>query len=105
MASHTSVQHSPVVYRRKAQEWSRWLGRRGQVVASTVIRVAPPELASSAPYSYAVVAVDGQQLELMGVDHQEFMTGDSVELVLRRLGEPDEAGLIPYGLKIQKVTS
>lgn len=93
----------PIEYWRQAKKWHDWVGKTGQVVVSTVIRVAPPELADQTPYSFVLVDFDGQKKELMGVGHDTFQPGDRVKCVLRKLGQPSPDGIVPYGLKVEKL--
>jgi hypothetical protein len=45
-----------------------------------------------------------EKIECMGVDHQHIQPGDEVVCVLRRLYVPNEEELIPYGIKVKKVS-
>lgn len=95
--------HKPAAYWRANTQWQKWLGKRGTVVASTVVHVAPPHLSAFVPYTYAIVDVEGERREYMGADHQLLQAGDEVECVLRRMCVPGEKELIPYGIKVAKV--
>lgn len=94
---------TPTQYWRAAQRWQHHLGQIGTVVASTIIRVAPPELAPQTPYSFLIVQLDSEKIEVMGVDHETFQPGDQVQLVLRKLGQPSDSSVIAYGLKAKKI--
>lgn len=91
----------PAEYWRASQEWSKYLGKTGTVLASTVIRVASPELASSTPYSYVLVDLGTEKKELMGVGNDVFEPGATVRCVLRKLAKPSSTGIIRYGLKVE----
>ncbi len=91
-------------YWRNNKHWSAELGRRGTVLASSFIRVAPAGLESFVPYSLAIVEFDtGERNELMGVPGQELQPGDQVQCVWRRTSTPDKQGIIAYGIKVIKV--
>ncbi|MCD8484379.1 OB-fold domain-containing protein [Candidatus Woesebacteria bacterium] len=91
-------------YWRDRREWSRWLGRKGTVVASTLIHVAPPELAYGAPYPYVLVDFGSEKRSFLGTGHTSFLVGEIVECVWRRMGTPDATGIIPYGIKVQRLS-
>lgn len=93
----------PALYKRKVDEWKQWVGKRGVVVVSTVINVAPPAQDRFKPYSYVLVSFGEERHEFMGAGHEEFDVGDKVECVLRRSDAIDERGLIGYGIKVKKV--
>jgi uncharacterized OB-fold protein len=89
---------------RQNKDWPNRLGQIGKVIASTFIRVAPEGREAFAPYSFVLVELENcERLELMGVPGEELQTGDQVKLVLRRIEEPDESGVIAYGLKAEKI--
>ncbi len=93
----------PQTYWRRNKSWSLYLGQTGKVVAATFIRVAPQGYEIFAPYSFVIVELDGgERIELMGTPGEELQIGDQVELVLRRVEEPDQSGVIAYGLKAAK---
>lgn len=39
----------------------------------------------------------------MGTGSDQFEIGEKVQLVLRKLAQPDSAGIIHYGIKAQKL--
>jgi uncharacterized OB-fold protein len=78
------------------------LGKSGQVIAATYVRVAAPAQAPFVPYSYVLVEIEGQKYELMGTGHDELQPGDAVVCVWRKLAQPDNKELIEYGIKVQK---
>lgn len=94
----------PAAYWRQSQHWSKWLGKRGAVIASTMIHVADTDRADLTPYAYAIVQFDDTRVELMGAGNQPICPGDIVECCLRKLAIPDNKGVIPYGIKVKKVT-
>lgn len=96
---------SPPGYWRDRREWSTWLGRKGTVVGSTCIQVSSPELAYLTPYPYVLVDFGSERRAFMGTGHTSFLVGEIVECVWRRMGSVDAAGIIPYGIKVQRLAS
>jgi len=94
----------PAAYWRTSQSWSEWLGKRGQVLEVTAIRVAVPELANWTPIDYALVDFNGARRSFMVAGQEKVVSGDEVKCVLRKLSPSDEAGIIRYGIKIQKLS-
>ncbi len=93
----------PAQYWRANKEWSKWIGRKGRVIAATLVHVSSPELASITPYSYVIVDFGKEKHEFMGVDHEVLAIDDEVECVLRKCGTPTAQSLIPYGIKVRKL--
>jgi len=90
-------------YKRQNQDWAKYLGKTGVVLASTYIRVAAADLSSAAPYSYVLVDLGEDKKELMGAGHELLQIGDKVQCVLRKISVDGTAGLIEYGIKVQKI--
>lgn len=95
----------PAQYWRQNKEWSKWLGRKGKVVASTMVRVAAPDRSLFTPYSYVIVEFGKERHEFMGASNDELVIGDVVECVLRKIGTSEKHELIQYGIKVAKVSS
>jgi len=93
----------PAEYWRNNIEWSKWIGREGQVVATTMIRVPPSTLQKMAPYTFSLIKFDDECKELMGVDDEILEIGDRVKCVFRRIADTDGRGVIMYGVKVKKV--
>lgn len=93
----------PAPYWRHNKAWSEWLGRQGEVIAVTHMQVAVPELSDWTPLSYALVDFGEERHEFLVAGQDSLHSGDRVECVLRKLAQPDETGVIPYGIKVQKV--
>lgn len=88
-------------YWRASKEWARWMNRQGVVIAATTIRVAPVGLESLVPYCLVLVEFEnGERCEFLGAGHEEFISGQVVRCVLRRLPSVDDASVIPYGIKV-----
>jgi len=75
---------------------------RGRVVTSTVVHVAPAELAMEAPYAVAVVETPEQarlMLQIVDCDPRDVRPGMEVELEFRRIRSEGRAGILCYGYK------
>lgn len=93
----------PASYWRDNKDWSQWLGKAGQVIAVTTVRVARPEQQQAVPYSYVLVDFEDQRRSFMGVGHEKFNPGQKVVCVLRKIrtSQPDQ--LIAYGIKVAPI--
>ena len=93
----------PAEYWRKQTLWAKHLLKTGTVVQSTLLRVVPTAQAEYAPYSFLIVRVEDDTLEVMGVPGETFESGDQVRLVLRRIAACSDTEPIAYGIKAEKV--
>jgi len=90
-------------YTRNNQSWSAWIGKKGVVLAVTVIRVAAPEFSVYTPYQYALVDFGeelGKMSYMVASQEKTVTTGDKVICVLRKLSQPSKEGIIEYGIKV-----
>ena len=74
----------------------------GTVVTSTVIRVAPDDLADQAPYAMAIIETpEGARLmaQVVDCDPGEVMPGMAIDLEFRRIRREGHAGILCYGHK------
>ncbi|MDQ7030266.1 MAG: Zn-ribbon domain-containing OB-fold protein [Ardenticatenia bacterium] len=77
---------------------------RGRVYSYTVVYQAPEGFEQYVPYVVALVDLEeGVRVtaQLTDVDPEEVAIGMPVEMVLRKLGEEGERGLILYGYKFR----
>lgn len=84
------------------------LSRRGTVVTSTVIHVAPDEFAAEAPYAMAVVETpEGARLmvQVVDCDPAEVLPGVEVTLEFRLIRREGHGGILCYGHKAVPVGS
>ena len=93
----------PPQYWRQNKDWKNWLGKRGKVIASTIVRVSAPEQSAFTPYSYVLVDFGNERHEFMGEGHAVFEINDEVQCVLRKISVLADHELIPYGIKVQKI--
>ena len=78
------------------------LSRRGKVVTSTVIHVAPTELQMEAPYAMAVIETpEGARLMVQVADCEpnDVAPGMEVALEFRRIRKEGKSGILCYGHK------
>ncbi len=87
----------------RGTEWETIrLSRRGKVVTSTVIRVAPDDLVMHVPYAMAVIETpEGARLmtQVVDVDPEEVRPGMEVALEFRLVRREGESGILCYGHK------
>ena len=95
----------PAQYWREAKQIKEYLGKTGQVIASTVIRTSSPEFNYIVPYSYLVVDFNGVKKEMMGAGSELLSVGNEVICVMRKIGQSGDKSLIEYGLKVQKINN
>jgi hypothetical protein len=78
------------------------LSRRGRVVTSTVVQVAPTEFQMEAPYAVAVIETpEGARLmtQVVDCDPADVKPGLDVSLVFRRIRKEGHGGILCYGFK------
>ena len=100
------VINSPVKIWRKQKEITSLLGRRGKIISYTVIRVPPLSFERQAPYPVVLVSFNDKEKrvgQLVDFDEKDLKIGREVEAVYRRIKEPDEEGVITYGVKFKPV--
>ena len=87
----------------RENDWEKMtLSRRGKVVTSTVVHVAPSDLALEAPYAIAVVETpEGARLMAQVVDCEPstVLPGLEVTLEFRLIRKEGHAGILCYGHK------
>ncbi len=88
-------------YWRSHQQWSKYLGQKGRVVATSMMEVAASDQSTLVPYAYVLVELEQEQgrISVMGAAGEQFMIGDQVELVLRKIKKEHQHEVIVYGLK------
>jgi uncharacterized OB-fold protein len=103
--------NSPVKIWRNQKYIATMLGREGNIVSWTVIRVPPAGFSNLAPYPVVIVdLVGGERITAQLVDPPaveagwtEKLIGMRVRVVVRRIREPTTEGIIPYGIKVKPV--
>lgn len=84
-------------------DWDKTaLSRRGEVITSTVVHVAPTNFQMEAPYAVAVVETpEGARLMAQVTDCDPATVGPGMKVTLefRRLQKEGQAGILCYGHK------
>jgi hypothetical protein len=78
------------------------LSRRGTVITSTVIHIAPDEFASEAPYAIAIIETpEGARLmaQVVDCDPAGIVPGVEVALEFRMIRREGHGGILCYGHK------
>jgi uncharacterized OB-fold protein len=97
---------SPIKIWRNQHKIAGLIGKTGEIVSWTYIRVPPAEYSSLAPYPVVLVEfTDKQKLMLQMVDYQadDVTFGRKIMTVLRRASEPDADGVILYYVKAKPI--
>ena len=97
---------SPVKIWRNQKKIADLIGKTGEIISWTFIRVPPAEYAGLAPYPVVLVALDdGRKVMLTLVDYADadLAAGRKVMTVLRRVTEPDADGIIFYYAKAKPI--
>ena len=78
------------------------LSRKGRVVTSTVIHVAPAAFAMEAPYAMAIVETPEKarlMVQVVDCDPASVRPGTAVALEFRRIRKEGRSGILCYGYK------
>jgi uncharacterized OB-fold protein len=78
------------------------LSRKGTVITSTVVHVAPDDFAMEAPYAVAVIETpEGARLMLQVVDcdPDDVKPGMKVDFEFRKIRKEGTSGILCYGFK------
>ncbi len=95
---------SPVKVWRNQKKIAALVGKTGKIVSWTVVRVPPTGFSEQAPYPVVLVElVAGGRIMAQLVDWQEkdLALGRQVVAVVRRVAQPNNEGIIPYGIKVK----
>lgn len=93
---------SPVKIWRNQKKIASLLGREGELVTWTIVRVPPEGFSDQAPYPVGIIALgNGERVVAQIVDWTEdqLFVGAKMKLIVRRTIEPSQDGVIPYGIK------
>ncbi len=92
---------SPVKIWRNQTKTRQQLGKTGQILSFTFIRVPPLGFEAYAPYPVVLVQLETGRLigQLVDFEDRQLQIGQKVKVVLRRIQEPDAEGIIHYGIK------
>ncbi len=98
--------NSPIKVWREQKKIKNFLGLKGKVVSSTLVRVPPLGFSGQAPYFVAIVDMENHQRligQLVDVFEKSIKTGQKVEVVYRKLAETDKEDVIHYGIKFRPI--
>lgn len=93
---------SPVKIWRNQKKIASLLGQVGELVTWTIVRVPPDGFSDQAPYPVGIIALEnGERVVVQIVDWREgqLCAGAKIKLIVRRIMEPSQDGVIPYGIK------
>jgi uncharacterized OB-fold protein len=96
--------NSPVKIWRNQKHIARMLGREGNIISWTVVRVPPTGFSDLAPYPVVIVEFAGGKrmtAQLVDWSEKDVAFGTRVKVVVRRVSEPPTEGVIPYGIKVK----
>lgn len=96
---------SPVKIWRNQPKTRHFLGKVGVVETFTIIRVPPAGFEPQAPYPVVLVNLGKEKMigQLVDYIQDHLVIGQKVQAVLRRIKNPDNEGLIPYGIKFKPI--
>lgn len=97
---------SPIKVWREQKKIKNFLGLKGKIISSTLVRVPPAGFNNQAPYFVAIVETEDHQRligQMVDVFEAEITSGQKVEAVYRRLAETDKEDVIHYGIKFRPI--
>ena len=97
---------TPVKLKRRQKQTSSLIGKRGEILLWTVIRVASSQFAPQVPYPVVIVKLDdGQKTvgQLVDWQKEDLTFGRKVVGVLRKAHNEDKEGVIHYSIKFKPV--
>ncbi len=94
---------TPVKLWRRQKKVSSQIGKKGKIIAWTIIRIPSKEFVSQAPYPVVIVALESREkmvLQLVDWKMEDLEIGREIVTVLRRLyAEDGGEGIIHYIIK------
>jgi len=97
---------SPVKIWRNQKKIRSLLGKTGVIQSWTVVYVPPQQLSSFAPYPVVLVCFDSgisMVAQLVDWEPKHLVRGQRVKTVIRRVTNPNDEGVIPYGVKVKPI--
>lgn len=95
---------SPVKVWRNQKKIAALVGKTGKIISWTLVRVPPASFSEQAPYPVVLVELTlGGRIMAQLVDWEEkdLTIGRQVVAVVRRVVQPNNEGIIPYGIKVR----
>lgn len=93
---------SPVKVWRNQKYVARMIGKIGELVTWTIIRVPPANFGYQAPYAVAIVRLEsGESLcvQVVDCDLDALEVGKKVITIVRKTAQSGTDDVIPYGIK------
>ena len=96
---------SPVKIWRNQKYIKNLLGKTGEIVTFTCVRMPPQGFENQAPFPVVIVKIGSQNYigQLVDCDFKEVQIGQKVIAILRRVRDPHPEGIIPYGIKFRLI--
>jgi len=93
---------SPVKIWRNQKKAATLLGKTGEILSWTIIRVPPADFVDQAPYPVVLVELEnGKRIAAQLVDGEDIQVGTKVVTIIRRIMQPGTEGVIPYGIRVK----
>lgn len=95
---------SPVKIWRNQKKIQSLIGKEGEIISWTIIRVPPGGFTDQAPYPVVLVSLDSRKqiaAQLVDYEKEDLGFGRRVVVIIRRVTHPDPDGIIPYGVKVK----
>ncbi len=93
---------SPVKMWRRQKDISALVGKTGNILLATNVRIPPSGFAEMAPYAVGIIKLDnGEKMigQIVDTTYEALKPGQKVRAVLRRLPTEDPEGIIHYAIK------
>ena len=97
---------SPVKIWRHQKKIAKHIGQTGKIISFTLVRVASLEFKQQAPYPVVIVKMEnGRDIigQLVDWNKQDLKNNQKVKVVYRKIREPHNEGIIPYGIKFKAI--
>jgi len=97
---------SPVKLWRNKENTQKLLGKRGVILTWSIVRTPPEGFEAGAPYAVAIVEFEDASkmvAEVVSGPLDAISIGKQVVAVIRKIGEPEKADVIQYGIKVKLV--
>ncbi|KKP58703.1 MAG: hypothetical protein UR52_C0017G0019 [Candidatus Gottesmanbacteria bacterium GW2011_GWA1_34_13] len=98
---------SPIKIWRNQKYIKELLGKKGEIISYTIVRIAPQGFESQAPYPVVLVRIGNKNHigQLVDANETEIKIGQKVIAVVRRIRNPHPEGIIPYGIKFKLLSN
>lgn len=97
---------SPVKIWRNQKKIASLVGKTGNIISWTIVRVPPGDFTDQAPYPVVVVELNAKKritVQLVDCEIDKVCVGQKVVTIIRQIMKPTEDGVIPYGIKAKLI--